>query len=682
MTERRGLVPTWVAIAAAALFVLHAANYLYFFVDDEAIPFVYAQNLLHGKGLSYNALEGRLEGYSDFLHVLWSTAILTVVHAARLPKDAVFFVGKTVSLLCGVGILFMTWMLLRRCRASPTAGITALGILALAGPLASWSCSSLEAVPFALIGTGLLASLMLDLDWWAAVTAALLVFERIDGFVYAGLLVGAFLVTASRERRREMWWRVVLPVSVVFLAYQGWRWSYFRDLIPAPVEAKVLYKLTPEPNMLMKRPDHSYLTSFISAYGWPAAIGWAVAAGYGLVRGGTIRRVGVAALLLTGYVAVVGDWMFGFRFFVLLLPLYALVIADSVTVLAAARPRLAVAVCVMMLGYSGVVAARFFQAFARVEKMQSFLRSPSRDLHRFFWPYYGVYEMTREFVPPGAVIAYNQAGFLPFMLDVNNIDDLGICSRFPADVPTTDLYFTEVGRYVPLTNKKPLRPVAAYLLYENTQFVISRTDILLRANHDSIPPALLGGEYTLVGTDPGELNAVYRRSDGGQATVEPQMFAENLAHVSYLREARIGERRLDPHEFITELPFLHDDFAKIPFTERTTILLKFSEVDERVSEVTIQDVRTSVPAQVRLRLMTSDGRTVLDQSISLDGGHGQAVFLPLITAANQLSLDVSASSATSGSLWIDDLRVQGQRPALKRYIAQHLHFPKDQQKND
>ena len=682
MCERRGTVPTWVAIAAAALFLLHAANYLYFFVDDEAIPFVYAQNLLRGRGLSYNTLEGRLEGYSDFLHVVWSTGVLAIVRAAHMPKDSVFFVGKAVSLVCGVGIVFFTWMLLRRMRAGTTAGITALGVLASAAPLTLWSCSSLEVVPFAFLGIGLLVSLMFDWDWAAALTAVLLVFERIDGFVYAGLLIAAFFVTASDGRRREMLRRIAVPAAVVFIAYHGWRWSYFNDLIPAPVEAKILYKLMPHRNLLVKQPDQSYLMSFISAYGWLAAIGCAGAAGHGLWRGGMPRRVALATLALTAYVAVVGDWMFGFRFFVLLLPMYALTVGSVVDVLAAARPRLAVAVCVLTLGYSGLMATRFFQTYVRVEEMPSFVASPSRDLHRFFWPYYGLYEMTRNFVTPGDVIAYNQAGFLPFMLDANNIDDLGICSRFPADVPTTDLYFTEVGRYVPLTNKKPRRPVATYFLYENVQFVMSRTDILLRANHDTIPPALFDGEYTLVGTDVGALNAVYRRSESDHAMIEPRMFAENLAHVSYLREARIGERRLDPSEFIHDLPFLRDDGAKIPFADATTVFLKFSEDDERVSAIDIHDIRTNVPAELRLRLMTRDGRIAFDQSISLDGRHSRTVSVPLATDANQVTLDLTASPASAGNLWIEDLRVQGQRPALQRYIAEHLRFPKDRNKND
>lgn len=676
MIERRGTVPAWVACAAAALFLLHAANYLYFFVDDEAIPFVYAQNLLHGRGLSYNTLEGRLEGYSDFLHVLWSSVILTIVRAARYPKYSVFFVGKAVSLLCGLGILVVVWMVLRRIRAGLTAGITALGTLSLAGPLAAWSCSSLEAVPFALMATGLLSALMLELDGWAAVTAGLLVFERIDGFVYAGLLLAAFLVTASRERRRDMLWHIVLPVGVVFLAYQGWRWVYFRDLIPAPVAAKILYKFAAHRNLLVKAPDHSYLASFISVYGWPAAIVFTAAASYALLRGGSMRRLTLAAVALTAYVAMVGDWMFGFRFFVVLLPLYALILADTVNILGATRPRLAAAVCVLLLGCAGVAAVRFFETYTGVEKLPSFVRSPSRDLHRFFWPYYGLYETTRRLVAPGEVTAYNQAGFLPYMLDVDNIDDLGICSRFPAEVPTTDLYFTEVGRYSPLTNRRTLRPINAYLLYENVKFVISRTDILFRANRDQIPKSLFRGEYELIAMDPDEVNAVYRRSDGPRPPVEARMFVENLAHVSYLREVHIGATPLNPKDYIVELPFLHDDRGSIPFTGPTTLFVRFSDSDEPVTEISIEEVRTNRPAHLRVRLMTRDGTSVSDTSFSLDGVHGQPVSVPVDPAiASTLTLELTPSSDASGTLRIDDLRVQGQRPALERYIARHLRFP-------
>jgi hypothetical protein len=42
-----------ICLGFVTLFFLHALNYAYFFVDDEAIPFVCAQNLLNGHGLTY-----------------------------------------------------------------------------------------------------------------------------------------------------------------------------------------------------------------------------------------------------------------------------------------------------------------------------------------------------------------------------------------------------------------------------------------------------------------------------------------------------------------------------------------------------------------------------------------------------------------------------------------------------
>ena len=55
-------------VAALVVFLLHAFGYLYYFVDDEGIPFVIAQNVLDGHGPVYNPQDGHVEGYSDFVH--------------------------------------------------------------------------------------------------------------------------------------------------------------------------------------------------------------------------------------------------------------------------------------------------------------------------------------------------------------------------------------------------------------------------------------------------------------------------------------------------------------------------------------------------------------------------------------------------------------------------------------
>ena len=680
MAKRTDTLPVWVGATAAALFVVHAANYLYFFVDDEAIPYVYAQNVLHGKGLSYNVLEGRLEGYSDFLHVGLSTLILAITHAARLPKLTVFFVGKALSLLCGITTVLMVWALLRHLRVERTGAVAGLGVLALAGPLALWSCSSLEAVPFALMTTLLVAALALEWDGWAAAAASLMILERIDGFVYAGLLIGVFLLTAPVSRRREMLRRTVGPASVVFGIYHGWRWAYFRDFVPAPLEAKILYKLTRHSNLMVKAPDHSYLVGFITAYGWPAAIGFAAAGAHAVRAGGLGRRLTFASFFLVAYVSVVGDWMFGFRFFVALLPIFALILAAAVGAVAVTRPRLAALVCLVSLVYSGIVAARFLDTYTRVEQTQGFLHSPSRDLHRFFWPYYGLYEVARRLMPPGEVVAYNQAGFVPFMLDVNNIDDLGICSRFHADVPTTDLYFTEVGRYAPLTNKRTLRPAEAYLLYQNARFVMARTDILSRANHDAIPQALFGGYYDLVGTDGGRLNAIYRRNERGadEFGIDPHLFAENVAHVSYLRDVHIDGVQVDPANYKRLLPFLHNDEGAMIFTGRLELVLDFAARDEHVNEISVEGIHVNQPAALQIRLIGEDGRLVKQNILPFEANGVRAIRIDTPgAAASRLSLDLTAAPGVSAQVWITDLRVQGQRPALEAYIVKHLRFPRD-----
>ena len=270
MKDRKRL-PVSIVAVVILLFIVHALNYLFFFVDDEAIPYVYAQNLLHGKGLVYNTLEGRVEGYSDFLHVWLAALNLAAVRALHLPKLSVFIIGKVFSIACAITILVLTWGILRRLRMEAAAAAIGLAFLALSPPLALWSCSSLETVPFSLTLTVLVAALIFDADAWAAGAAIVLVLQRIDGFVYAGTFIGAFLVTADRARRRAMVTRIVLPLVTAFAIYHAWRAWYFRDFLPAPLEAKILYKLKPHATLVIKAPDEGYLHRFIAVYGWPAA---------------------------------------------------------------------------------------------------------------------------------------------------------------------------------------------------------------------------------------------------------------------------------------------------------------------------------------------------------------------------------------------------------------------------
>src|SRR3954453_10367779 len=98
----------WITAIGCAAFAIYAGCFAYFFVDDEAIPLVYARNLLRGRGLAYTVLEGRVEGYSDFLHVLWSAALLAVTRLLGFSPLAPLLIGKVVSLAAGTAIVVLT----------------------------------------------------------------------------------------------------------------------------------------------------------------------------------------------------------------------------------------------------------------------------------------------------------------------------------------------------------------------------------------------------------------------------------------------------------------------------------------------------------------------------------------------------------------------------------------------
>ncbi len=159
-----------------------------------------------------------------------------------------------------------------------------------------------------------------------------------------------------------------------------------------------------------------------------------------------------------------------------------------------------------------VVAILSAAAYERLDDHQGWWSAPSFDSQRYSGPYLRVYKGVRGLIKPGALIAYNQAGFVPYMLDADNIDDLGICSRFIARMPTKDVIFTQTGRYSPLTNAAALRTANAYLLYRSPDYVIAPIGNLRAANRGAIPHRILRNHYVKLLAVPHAPAVLYGRS--------------------------------------------------------------------------------------------------------------------------------------------------------------------------
>ena len=681
--------PAFVTITAAAtlLFAVYAGSFLYFFVDDEAIPLVYARNLLRGRGFVYTVLEGRVEGYSDFLHVLWSSVLLAIGGGFRQSPLFPLVAGKAVSLCAGAAIIVVTARALRRSGVTPAGLVAGLGFLALAGPLAVWSCSSLETAMFALLVCAFGFSLITQREdstalpvgrdlrvrtsrWLTGALGIAIVLERIDGlFFVLALLFAAWAAEPRCERdvRRLIW-----PIALVTVGYHGWRYVYFGSLLSAPLEAKVFYRLAGPGHSIAKGGGESYLRSFLDLYGLAAAGVFVAAAAFALRQ--RAGRLAVIALVLLGiYVGVVQDWMFGWRFVVALLPFAAVIIGVSV----GRAPRV-VGWCAaaLVLGWSGLAARHFVRNYVDGEQRPIFWTDMHRGTSAWLAPYYDAFLAGRHLMHPGDRVSDNQAGLLPYLLDVENIDDLGICSRVVARLPTTDMYFTGVGRYSPLTNQPVLRTAHAYLMYQGVQFIIGRGDLLWKANGDVVPDALLDGLFTRIWMDAGGANVIYRRTDKPAEAYrrDATLFTENLAHTTMLTRASIDNQALEPAAFGPELPFLRELSSTRVFTRDIAITFGFGKHDSDVYGFYVGRITSRLPCTLTLSLADGSGRETLRRRFAIDAG-GVLVNERFDAPVRARSASITVDAAEADRVTIKDLRIEGQSEKLREYLRRTLRFP-------
>jgi arabinofuranosyltransferase len=666
-------VPAWITGVFVVVFLLFCAHFLYFFVDDEGITFVYARNLLRGDGLVYNHIEARAEGYSNFLHVLLAAVILAAVRLADWPQEAAFYLAKAFSVISGVALVgLLGFTLSRRPEQTRLSVAAALTTLALAGPVGLWSASSLETVPFAFVLLLFATRIWNDgeqFDWLALASGAAVLLWRIDGFVYIAAVLGPALLLASGERRLRLFARYAAPLVAIFAVYTALRWLYFGAVLTEPLATKVLYKFRVHGYLVTKLPERGYLQRFLDQYGWMApSIVLAVA----MVISGRDRwtlRLIVTTLLLTVYVGVVGDWMYGFRFLVVVIAFYAMLIGLVLAAVSRARPRAGAAAAVALAVWASIAGVSFARRYMVDQASPSWLARPSGDPQLYFWRYWDLLEYARPLAPPGTVIAYNQAGFIPFMLDAENIDDVGLCSRFVARLPTTDVFFTEAGRYSPLTPAPVLRASEAYILYREPAVIIAPADALRSANNGLEPMQILGGRYTLDYVDSSRSNVIYLPTGGRPEPFrERSGFLENVAHTSRLRSTRVDGVIMPASRYGAEMAFLAGLGGWTSIGNLRHYAIRFDEADVPIHEIYIGDIRSDQTAQAALTLFDSGGRRVWEVRLDISPARQRKHWrLAAPVSASQLAMTLTAPSEAA-SVRMTDVRVQGQPPALKAYI--------------
>ncbi|MFE6614901.1 hypothetical protein [Amycolatopsis sp. NPDC057786] len=222
---RRGFLV--VLLGFGLLFLAGCWAAWFFTIDDAFITFRYSGNMADGHGPVWNVGEDPIEGFTNFLWMLWHVPFAL----AGLPLETV---AKVTSVVLGGLILVMLVRSGQRA-AGVLGALVAGGALLLFVPTYFHVTAGLETIAFAavvlraaIVGVDLVQGRAAR-DWEPPLLLLLAGMIRPEGVLAA---VPAFLIWAWLGRKSGRTWALVAGVAVVGGGYFAWRWTYFGHPFP------------------------------------------------------------------------------------------------------------------------------------------------------------------------------------------------------------------------------------------------------------------------------------------------------------------------------------------------------------------------------------------------------------------------------------------------------------------
>lgn len=398
--------------------------------DDAFISFRYAQNLVQGHGLVYNVGE-RVEGYTNFLWTLMAAGVLWMGGDVVLWSHAG---GVALGILIVVGTYHVASSLI----GPPWALVAALIVGASQSVLLYTARGSgMETGLFTLLvllGGGIYLT-QASLGRWRYIISGLALglatLTRPEGLlVFALTLIHMPTLTRNAGGRAAL--RAALALTLPWLALVGpfflWRVLYYGDLLPNTFYAKTGSGLS------QLRRGLAYAWEFALTLGGPLLL--IIAAPWVRDRRMALRSWRSYAVLLTfsysAYIiAIGGDHFRGERFFVPLIPWFAIMIADGLATAVTAssaierisRPLLAIGLVV------GGMAA-----LARTASLDTTIRGMDESV----WIWREIGWWLADHTSSDASIAVAGAGAVAFYGQRTAIDMYGLTDRHIGRLQITD----------------------------------------------------------------------------------------------------------------------------------------------------------------------------------------------------------------------------------------------------
>lgn len=411
-------------------------------LDDALISFRYAENLVNGQGLVYNAGE-RVEGYTNFL---W-TLIMSLPFYLDLEPVKFSFL---VSMLCFVASLILTYRIMMLILENTGKSIIGLVLLGTNYTFSSYATSGLETQFQTSLLTACVYVVMICVkkgDWdqhslaLLSILMAAAILTRLDSSIICMLAgsVAMYGIVTQRVDSRESAFKIgvlILPALIVVSAWLAWKYSYYGELLP-----NTFYSRT-----FSLRRGLKYIFVFFRSYWMLPHVGLAFAAAVWLLKNrvsashAEIRiafLIGIlmaAVMLWFAYVAKVGGDFMEFRFIVPVMPLlYCLL--SWLTLVMVCNPVLRT----IFLAFLVIGSIRHFQTFN--EKNYGWETHKIETIHMLrahIWgeweDWYNIGQTLGQCLKNdrNVIIATTAAGAIPFYSRLQTIDMLGLSDKWVA----------------------------------------------------------------------------------------------------------------------------------------------------------------------------------------------------------------------------------------------------------
>jgi hypothetical protein len=388
--------------------------------DDSYISMRYAKHFHEGNGLTWNKGQAPIEGFTNFLWVLWISFLML------FDKDPIFFMIGCNAIFHVLSVLLL-FTFLRKQVGSGLVISTSLSILmAVWKPIQVQVINGLEGPMLLVIFMASLylivgpkpSQISLTIGAWLA---GLLPLVRPDGLFFTVVLFVCFVVTKLTPARKTLvnelikWKYVWFGFFAPFIFLIVFRLFYFGQLLPNTYYLKVAGR----PGRLWYGLGYVY-RFLMSFYGTPFLIPLLIY--FYFKKNQWLKVLGFAMIGNLLYVAYQGgDAWDNWRFMLIFLPLFLIVLASLIKA-----------------GYDGDVPIRvffvsiflvvmltglwpFLQSIRKgtlLPSPQKMIRAPSAENIRL-----GL--LLKEICQKDAVIADFWAGALPYYSELETIDMLG-----------------------------------------------------------------------------------------------------------------------------------------------------------------------------------------------------------------------------------------------------------------